>query len=617
MAVPLTRNHQDIFLQVSSVGSLHSSAKKAAPLKAAEAGGLPAILLESQGIPAGNEPESLAMESRKLTAVGVPQPITAMTLRNTAIITSGLMLVVALAGISMMMILRKYKSLVAAPNPPSPKASKELGEASKESGPDAEATPLQGMDTKLPRPSSPPRTPVPHPHWAVVTIFQMAYSFCNAGMALFVMPVEAGRLNGTNASVWCGIYLACAGLSQLVCPVVGKLSDGYCSKYGRRRPFLVGGTLLCVVCMGFMKLSSIMLWPLSFMFFLFVACVGLNAAYAAHCGLPPDLEGIEPGSNTRSDDEGANSAVSGYMSLHSFIGSLANMGLVVLTRGLPIDVQYNLFICFLVVTCLVVCTTVRETSSLNDSHAEATSLNLKELCRSFSLDMKTERDFFWVCVSRMFFYGSVSSSVFMYYYLHDMVIPGATDSTIRSYVATLVIVSQVLGAMCSMPASYLSEKIGRKMSIYWANAFMSVCFCLYMIAPKTGGFSWCVVLSGGIFYGVGAAAYMGVDYALALECLPAGKSTAEAFGLWGIAGFCGSTVGPLIGGVLLWLPSASSDGGSNGYLYAGYLVQCSVIGPVMNLIGAYLVSKIQGLKEDTAAFKLLPASSSAQAPEVN
>merc|ERR1719272_605152 len=34
------------------------------------------------------------------------------------------------------------------------------------------------------------------PHWAVVTIFQLVYSLLNAGMGLFVLPLEAERLPG-------------------------------------------------------------------------------------------------------------------------------------------------------------------------------------------------------------------------------------------------------------------------------------------------------------------------------------------------------------------------------------------------------------------------------------
>merc|ERR1719409_711246 len=77
------------------------------------------------------------------------------------------------------------------------------------------------------------------PNWASVTCYQLVYSMVNTGMALFVLPLEAERLNGSNASVWVGVYLAVCGLTQVICPIAGKLSDRHCSKYGRRRPFIV------------------------------------------------------------------------------------------------------------------------------------------------------------------------------------------------------------------------------------------------------------------------------------------------------------------------------------------------------------------------------------------
>merc|ERR1719424_1132735 len=159
-------------------------------------------------------------------------------------------------------------------------------------------------------------------------------------------------------------------------------------------------------------------------------------------------------------------------------------------------------------------------------------------------------DFFLVCAGRVFYYISTSCVVFSYYFIRDMIIDG-DDASVRSHLATLIIVAQLTGAACSIPCSHLSNKVGRKQVIYGANALMATCFCLYMIAPKCGSFAWPVVLLAGIIYGVGSGAYLSVDYALALDCMPARKTTAEAFGLWGVAGFLGSTIGPLVGGTLL------------------------------------------------------------------
>merc|ERR1719491_1368923 len=199
-----------------------------------------------------------------------------------------------------------------------------------------------------------PLKPAKRSHWALVTIFQLVYSLVNAGMALFVLPLEAERLNG-NGSLWVGIYLAMCGLTQVVCPVAGKMSDRHCSQYGRRRPFIVVGTVVAVLSFGMLRIASMALWPRAYIIFLFIGETALNIAYAAHCGLPADLQGIEPASakacdvEAKVDDHGTQGIVSGYLSLHSFIGPLLGMAAVVLTSGMPVQVQYPIYMIGLII----------------------------------------------------------------------------------------------------------------------------------------------------------------------------------------------------------------------------------------------------------------------------
>lgn len=466
---------------------------------------------------------------------------------------------------------------------------------------------LPGIQYKSCVPQSAPFVPKQQ-NWAFVTCFQLVYSLVNAGMALFVLPLEAERLNGGNGSLWVGIYLSLCGLTQVICPVAGKLSDRHCSEYGRRRPFIVAGTVVAVLAFAVMRMASMMLWPSVYIIFLFLGEMALNVTYAAHCGLPADLRGIEPGCQrpiVKEDHDGdTQGIISGYMSLHSFVGTLIAMGVIVCTRHLDVQAQYPIFIVCLIVCCFTVCSSAKETSTADSSNANVACLSLGDVLASFSIDMNEDQDFFWVCASRMFFYGSISSSVFMYYYLRDLIIPKSSEATIRSALVTMVIISQLVGAICSIPCSRLSNRIGRKVVIYGANALMSVTFTLYMFAPKFVNFAWPIVLVGSTIYGVGAATYLSVDYALALECLPKGNTTAEAFGLWGVAGFLGSSIGPLIGGVLLWLPTGNGSwpghtagGVSDEYPYIGYVLVLMFTGPIMNFFGALMIARIQGLED--------------------
>ena len=129
------------------------------------------------------------------------------------------------------------------------------------------------------------------PNWLSVTCFQFVYSMVNTGMGLFVLPMEAERLNVGSGSVWLGIYLTLCGLTQAIGPVIGKISDRHASKYGRRRPFIVAGTVAAVIAFAIMRYASLMSCPKLYIACLFIGETAVNIAFAAQCGLPADIQG--------------------------------------------------------------------------------------------------------------------------------------------------------------------------------------------------------------------------------------------------------------------------------------------------------------------------------------
>lgn len=123
--------------------------------------------------------------------------------------------------------------------------------------------------------------------------------------------------------------------------------------------------------------------------------------------------------------------------------------------------------------------------------------------------------------------------------------------------------------------------------------FMVCTFLLYVLAPLVPALSWPAVVAAAVFYGIGSGAYLSVDYALALDCLPEGKTSAEALGLWGVVGFFGSTFGPVLGGYLL---SFASKNAAGSYAFAGYASIMLFLGCFMNLLVILMTHKIQSVR---------------------
>lgn len=440
--------------------------------------------------------------------------------------------------------------------------------------------------------AQPPRS---FQRWLLVTSFQLVYSSVNTGMGLFVLPTEAERLNKGSASVWLGIYLAICGIAQLVCPIAGKLSDRHCSRWGRRRPFVFVGGIVSIASFAAMGIASLMVWPAVFVTGLFMGQFSLNVAYAAQCGLPADLQGITPDDNSEESNK-ENGVVSGAVALHSFCGSLVAMGIVIGTRSLPVQLEYPLYMAQLALVTVIVCLSASEAPT--NVQAPKMALTLSDLWRSYSIDPKRDTDFLWVCVGRMCYYVSTSAVVFIKYYIRDM-LHVDDEAQMRFQLGVLVVSAQLVGALFAIPFSRLSNKLGRKKVIYMACAIMFCTYTLYIIAPKVGSHgSWPLVVVAGLCYGAGSGAYLSVDYALALDCLPVGKSTAEAFGLWGVVGFIGATVGPLFGGGLLSMSQENNlqeidtnDGAQYGFW--GYAFVMALLGCVMNVLVVIFTKKIE------------------------
>jgi len=428
--------------------------------------------------------------------------------------------------------------------------------------------------------------------WAGITCFQLVYSLVNTGMGLFVLPTEAERLNKESGSIWVGVYLAVCGLTQLACPLAGKLSDRHASIWGRRRPFIVAGTVFASAGFAAMWAASNRQWPITYLVSLFLAQLAINVIFSAQCGLPADIQDSEDGSTA----ENTKGVVSGIISLHSFLGSLVAMAVMIGTRDMAVQTEYVVYIGSLFLACAVICCTAQESSTAHVVHRK--SLTLQEIAQSFWIDLQQDLDFFWVCVGRLFYYISTSVVVFMYYYLRDM-LHIQEEGDRKKHLGIIVVVAQLVGAVCTVPLSRLSNRVGRKPVIYVACLIMSSAFLLYAAAPKVaGGAAWPLVLGSTILYGIGSGAYLSVDYALALDCLPVKKSSAEAFGVWGVAGFIGSTVGPVVGGYLLAAnvqPGADTfvrESNIKEYSYIGYALVMVMLGCVMNCMVVFVTAQI-------------------------
>jgi hypothetical protein len=109
-----------------------------------------------------------------------------------------------------------------------------------------------------------------------INAFAFAYSLVCCTLGVIVLPSEAVHLFRDQHAMMLGVMLGCTGITQLLSPAVGYLSDRSLSPYGRRRPLMVLGGV--VACVGNVAMLATRELRLRYMFIaaLTIAISGLN-----------------------------------------------------------------------------------------------------------------------------------------------------------------------------------------------------------------------------------------------------------------------------------------------------------------------------------------------------
>ena len=86
-----------------------------------------------------------------------------------------------------------------------------------------------------------------------------------------------------------GLWLGLAGITQLVSPVTGVLSDRHVGRWGARRPFVFWGAILGTLSLALMYVGFRFRLMVLFCVAFFFGMTGLNVAYSGFIGLVSDV----------------------------------------------------------------------------------------------------------------------------------------------------------------------------------------------------------------------------------------------------------------------------------------------------------------------------------------
>jgi MFS family permease len=336
-----------------------------------------------------------------------------------------------------------------------------------------------------------------------------------------------------------GIVSGIAGVCALVAyPLTGALSDRTTSRFGRRRPWILGGAVLFAVGLVLLGLQSTMIgigvfWSVSLIGF----CV-LTAALTA----------------TISDQVpvGQRGVVSSWISAPQAIGTI--LGILLVTElALATFVGYLAMGLLLIVTVLPFLILSKD-AVLPASERPAFSAGI--LFAGFWVSPRKYPDFGWTLLGRILVNlgNALGTTQLLYFLLFGLNRPAATA---QDDLLLLTLVYMVFFILAALGAGKLSDRIGqRKIFVYVAAYLQAIAAALLAFVPDFN-----IALVGAGLLGLGYGSFMAVDQALATQVLPDAHSRGKDLGIMNIATAVPQAFGPLLGALVVLLGVSLATGG--------------------------------------------------------
>jgi MFS family permease len=330
--------------------------------------------------------------------------------------------------------------------------------------------------------------------------------------------------------VWAGIVLSVGGLVGIIAgPVSGRWSDRTRSRWGRRRPWAIGGSVLAAAGL---VLTGLARGPIAVGGAWIVVSVGVSVAMAALTAMIADQLTTQRGS--------ASAAASSAQA----VGIVVGVGAVVLL-GLDIWPAYLLLAAVIAVigigTALLLPDAPAHELALPAPHSAGRRASWRD------------RDFLWLLVSRLVVNigNAFGTSLLLFFLLYGVRVPSveAQDDLlllIVIYTVFVVIASIVAGMLSDRPSA---DPLRRRRTLTAVSAVVqALSGVVILISP-----SLVMTSVAAAIMGAGYGAYMAVSLAFATDLLTDPDDHARDLGLVNVSAQLGQLLGPLLGAGLVAL----------------------------------------------------------------
>jgi len=351
-----------------------------------------------------------------------------------------------------------------------------------------------------------------------ITVFGFAIAALWGSLHTFIiqqrLPYLVAESEGT---LWFGVLtLAGSVIAMVVQPIAGAISDRSSFSWGRRRPYILLGTILAILFLPGIGLCG------NYITFLIIYCllqISCNVAQGPFQAFIPDLV-----------PETKRGLASGVKSLLEFVGGITLVWVILnfmeryfTEQGGPwLWYALALLAFFMLGAMVATVLTVKERPGGDGSQLPL----LPTLSRSFKIDVKASPDFILFLVSRFLILTAlITLQRYVYFFLMD-VVGVANPVTVLKELLFAVGICMVIVVY---PAGRLSDRIGRRPVVISSGLLGALGILLLFFSHSYGAIMFC-----GALLGISSGAFMSSNWALATDLVPKGEE-ARYLGLTNLA----------------------------------------------------------------------------------
>src|SRR5215467_10206233 len=390
-----------------------------------------------------------------------------------------------------------------------------------------------------------------------INVFWIANNFhWQALLAIVIPSMVAKFLGDAHKDINLTLVVAWGTLvAVIVNPLVGAISDYATFRMGRRRPFMIIGTILNIVVLVAFAFSPAL--PSSILLFMF-ALLFLLLQFTNNLANSPWSAIIAD--NVPTQQRGVTAGFNGLFTLlGTIIGSIVAGIIVNKNDALPLyrNEIVQIFLIIAVVQVVFVAYTVLMVKETPLEIRENRSFQITPILKKFFFKPGRYPDLSWVLLARLLVMMGIWGVFYFLQYYFDDVLGGPGVKTIilngafsgeKFSGALFLPILLLLALPTSIFAGWASDRWGRKGLVYLSGAVMTVVCLVFILFQSQYG-----ALIAAAFFGIGYGAYTSVDWALTADVLPPTDEAGKFLGIWSAMGILPQVVGITIGGVILQL----------------------------------------------------------------